>query len=122
MMTKKWLTPSVLTGLAIVLFLPVSHAQFKGPGVSNIVSSVAQAKDANDNEHVVIDGFVINKIRDNKYTFRDSTGEITVEIDHDVFRGREVTPETKLQIKGEIDKDWNKTSIDVDAFEIMSQK
>ena len=121
-MIKKWLASSVTAGLALILFLPVANAQFKGPGVNNVASTVAQAKDANDNDHVVLEGFVINKIRDNKYTFRDNTGEITVEIDHDVFRGKEVKPETKVQIKGEVDKDWNKVSIDVDTIEILATK
>lgn len=53
------------------------------------------------------------------YIFRDSTGDITMEIDDDLWRGEVVTPETKVLIRGEVDKNWSEVTIDADSLQAM---
>jgi uncharacterized protein (TIGR00156 family) len=62
---------------------------------------------------------MIKQSRDKHYTFRDNTGTIEVEIDNEDFRGAKVTPETKVRIVGEVDKDWNSTTVDTDYLEVV---
>ncbi len=45
--------------------------------------------------------------------FQDATGTIHVEIDHDEWGGNAVSPTDLVEIKGEVDKDWNSVEIDV---------
>ena len=56
------------------------------------------------------------KFGDEKYTFKDETGEVVVEIDDEDWRGVKVTPENTITINGEVDKEmFEPTKIDVDS-------
>lgn len=95
---------------------------FKGPGSTPEISTVQQIANLPDDARVTLTGNIVEKItgtRD-KYTFRDDTGTIRVEIDKKHFRGQEVTPETKVRISGKVDKDFGKpTELDVKWLEIV---
>lgn len=107
--------------LVLILAFP-AYAAFSGPGTAVGVNTVAQAKGASDDAPCVITGNIIMKVTggDEKYIFKDSTGQITVEIDDELFVGRDITPDTKIRITGEVDKDMMKDAeIDVQFFEII---
>jgi uncharacterized protein (TIGR00156 family) len=54
------------------------------------------------------------------YLFRDSTGDILVDIDDELFMGRTVTPETVIRIYGEVDNEvFERTKVDVKNMEIL---
>jgi len=61
---------------------------------------------------VTLKGHIINKIgyKKDEYTFKDSSGEIRVEIDHDYFAHHpvEITPKTKLKIMGRVENEFDK--------------
>ncbi|MBQ7585506.1 MAG: YgiW/YdeI family stress tolerance OB fold protein [Desulfovibrionaceae bacterium] len=111
--------------LALVLFLasPVwAQGGFQGPGSSANVSTVAQAKAARDETPVVLTGYIISRAGGDHehYLFRDSSGEIVVDIDDKLFMGRTVTPTTKVRLYGEVDKEMlERVKIEVDQFEIL---
>lgn len=71
---------------------------------------------------VLLDGNITSKIKadGDKYTFRDSTGEIVVEIDDKVFAGSAVTPSTRVRLTGEVDTHivGNKT-VDVKRLDVI---
>ena len=48
-----------------------------------------------------------------RYTFRDESGTVVVEIDHKRWNGVTVGPQDTVEIQGEVDKDWNSVEIDV---------
>jgi uncharacterized protein (TIGR00156 family) len=55
-----------------------------------------------------------------KYLFRDSTGEIRIEIDHDVMPNEPFDDKTKVEITGEVEKDFLKsTEIDVKSIRLL---
>ena len=57
---------------------------------------------------------------DDKYNFRDATGTIVVEIDHEVFAGRTVTPADRVRLSGKLDKEMmDPTKVDVKVLEIL---
>jgi len=57
---------------------------------------------------------------DDKYIFRDATGEIVVDIDDKLFGGRTVTPQTRVRLSGKVDKDlMEPAKVDVKSFEIL---
>ena len=85
---------------------------FSGPSISK--TTVKQAKTLKDDMPVVLEGNIIQHLGKDNYLFRDSTGEITIEIDHNNWNGVTVEPKDVVTIHGETDKDWNSVEIEVD--------
>lgn len=115
---NKTLTATLL-GLTIfsTAALADNHGGFKGPDRTEQVS-VAQALELGDDSQVRLTGVITESLGDEKYRFQDDSGTMIVEIDNDEWRGIEATPDTRLTIWGEIDKDWNETELDVDRVEL----
>lgn len=124
----------ILLVLALVLFLAVSALSagckqaragaggFEGPGDPGPITSVAKAKTARDDSKVVLVGHIVGRAGGDldHYLFRDPTGEIVVDIDDKLFMGRTVTPQTRIRIYGEVDREiFEKIDIDVKRFEIV---
>ncbi|MDR1609223.1 MAG: NirD/YgiW/YdeI family stress tolerance protein [Deltaproteobacteria bacterium] len=121
----------VLLALLVLAFSPTLGAQvglpggpvgqqgggFTGPGLAS--SSVADALKLRDDSYVILKGNIVRHLGKEKFLFRDLTGEITVEIDNDKWRGQNVSPETTVEIRGEIDKDWNSVEVEVDQIAIV---
>lgn len=54
--------------------------------------------------------------------FTDKSGSIVVEIDNEVFAGRQVGPDTQVEIWGKVDKDmFKEPKIDVKRLGIPNQ-
>lgn len=110
--------------LAISMLIAISAlAQtgggFVGPGAGGSATTVQQALSMRDDTPVVLTGKIVSSLGDEKYLFRDATGEIIIEIDDDDWRGITVTPDTTLEIVGEVDKEFmDKTKIDVNSFSV----
>ncbi len=106
--------------LATFTFISQANAQFEGPRAPSLApTTVEQALTMNDDTKVVLTGKIVNNLGDEKYTFKDSTGEITIEIDDEDWRGIKVTPDDTLEIVGEVDKEFNEpTKIDVKSFTV----
>ncbi|MEC6833394.1 NirD/YgiW/YdeI family stress tolerance protein [Photobacterium toruni] len=93
---------------------------FSGPSVGlKTVKSVIDAGMFSDDTPVTLTGHITSSLGDEHYQFTDGTGSITVEIDHDKWFGAQVTPQTKITIQGEIDKEFNHTAIDVNHVRIV---
>lgn len=107
--------------LAICSVVSVASAQmnggFEGPSASKNETTVAEALKLKDEAYVTLTGKIVNSLGDEKYTFKDETGEVIIEIDDDDWHGVKVTPENTITINGEVDKEMFKpTKIDVDSF------
>lgn len=117
---KKFATASVfalvlgLCGSAMAM--NPSTGGFQGPGIAP--STVEQAIGLSDDTPVVLVGQIEKSLGDEKYLFKDASGTVTVEIDHDDWRGLNVTPADTVVIQGEVDKDFFKTEIDVDFISL----
>lgn len=88
-----------------------SAGGFTGPGPA--ITTVEQAKSMRDDTKVTLRGNIIQHLGKDKYLFKDSSGTIHVDIDHDDWMGQTVGPEDTVEIYGEVDKDWNSVEIDV---------
>ncbi|MCG3885601.1 NirD/YgiW/YdeI family stress tolerance protein [Photobacterium leiognathi] len=94
---------------------------FNGPTYGlKTVKEVLDAGMFSDDTSVTLSGHISYSLGGENYTFTDGTGSITIEIEHDKWFGAQVTPETKITIQGEIDKEFNHTSIDVDYVRVVS--
>ena len=101
---------------------PQGAGGFQGPTSAVTVDTVAKAQKSQDETPVTLTGTILERIAggDDKYTFRDSSGQIVVEIDEELFLGRSVTPQTKVRLYGKVDKEMMKTTkIDVKRLDIL---
>lgn len=99
-------------------FQPASNVNggFQGPGLS--VSTVAEALKMSDDTAVILEGKIEKSLGKENYLFSDSTGSVTIEIDNEDWHGLTVTPSDTVIIKGEVEKEFLQTEIDVDSIEL----
>lgn len=98
------------------------YGGFQGPTASVGTDTVAKALKAWDDSPVVLTGNIVQRMAgsDDKYMFRDATGQIIVDIDYELFWGKTVTPNNTVRISGEVDKDmFEPTKIDVKLLEVI---
>lgn len=106
-----------------------SFAAFTGPGDNGVganspISKADQVASAVEDAPCLLEGNVIEQVQGRKdwYTFKDETGTVTIKIGRKQLRYRDITPQTKVRICGEVDiKKDNPTlrKIDVDWLEIL---
>lgn len=75
--------------------------------VVDAIVTVEQIPDMQDNQNVVMTGYIVENLGDEMYVFQDSTGTINVEIEPVILGEMVIMPDTKMKIKGEIDKGDN---------------
>ncbi len=105
----------IFTGLMVTAF--GAHAQYVNPNQSTM--TVAEVLTMRDDTPVVLTGKIDNALGDEKYQFSDGTGSIVIEVDDDSWRNVQITPNDTVQIRGDVDKGWFSTEIDVD--EVIKQ-
>lgn len=90
-------------------------------GLHNSPMTVEKAKGLNDDATVTLRGYITEQRSSDDYTFKDSTGTISVDIDQKHWNGLNVTPNDLVEIEGEVDKDKNSLEIDVKKIRKVSQ-
>ena len=74
-----------LTLLAVIASVSVAKSQttggFEGPSINQNSTTVAEALKLTDEANVTLTGHIVNSLGDEKYTFKDATGEVIVEVD-----------------------------------------
>ena len=81
---------------------------------SVIVKTVDDALNANDDTLVRLDGQIVKQIGKKDFLFKDASGkEIQIEVSKKAWNGETIAPQDNIQIIGKVDKEWNKTDIDV---------
>ena len=82
--------------------------------------SVKEALKLNDDAKVVLEGKIKSHIKSDKYEFVDKNGDvIVIEIGDKKWGNVTANEDTLLKIRGEVDKDFTKTEIDVDSVEVI---
>jgi uncharacterized protein (TIGR00156 family) len=93
---------------------------FTGPSANP--TTVAQALNLRDDTPVIMRGRITRSLGGEKYTFTDTTGSITVDIDRRVWGNLSVGENDMVEIRGEVDREFNRSSgqtiveIDVDSI------
>ena len=82
--------------------------------------SVKDALKLNDDAKVVLEGKIKSHIKSDKYEFVDKNSDvIVVEIDNKKWGNVTANEDTLFRIRGEVDKDFTKTKIDVGSVEVV---
>jgi uncharacterized protein (TIGR00156 family) len=90
--------------ILLSLLATTATAQFTGPGATGQATTVAQLADRRLGSYVTVTGNIVAHQREDYYTFRDESGEIRVEIGNSVWQNREISPDTKVRLLGELDR------------------
>lgn len=112
-----------LTGLIVlsaVLTLP-AFAAYNGPGPASQVKTASDAAKAKDDTPVELTGYLVQSLGDEKYLFRDDSGDVEVEIDNALWRDIEVSSDTKVKLVGEVDDEWQGIEIEIDSMRLVSE-
>lgn len=93
---------------------------FKRGGFINSNQSVSKASEANswlDDQYIILQGHIVKQVGKDDFIFKDSTGEIRVEIERKAWRGQDISLNDEVKLYGEVDKSWEKTEVDIDRVE-----
>lgn len=93
--------------LIFALALTPAAARFTGPQARGQDMTVAAAQNARTDTYIVLTGNIVSHLRENYYVFRDATGEIRLEIPPGAWSGNDVSPETRVRVLGEVDRNWS---------------
>ncbi len=98
-----------------------AFADYTGPNASSgEAMTVQEALNAADDTEGFLEGYIINQLGDEKYTFSDNSGTITIDADDDEFPAQNIDENTMVRIYGEVDASNNEpTEFDVEKIEIM---
>jgi uncharacterized protein (TIGR00156 family) len=106
----------LLVFIGVGMLAASASAQFRDTGPAG-TSSVADVKKAKDETWHTLEGNIVKQLSSEHYTFRDATGEIEIEVEDDAWSGQEVTPQTRVRITGEVDRDFRSVSFEVETLE-----
>lgn len=113
------ITAAVATAAALMMAVAPAQAQFVG-GPSTTITVKQLVDTGRDDQLVTLEGYLVEQVKHEKYTFRDATGTVLVEIDDEVFMGQRVDPKTKVRLEGEFEKDMlEKDEVDVHKLTII---
>ena len=122
MTIKSKSTALLISATAILMYAPgAAQAQYTGPSAQVTANSVADIlKNPVDDQPVMLRGFLVRQVGNEKYMFSDGTGEIRVDIDAKRFAGQQIDAKTKVEIRGEVEKDFLQSpEVDVDTILII---
>lgn len=103
-----------------LLFPVMATAQFSGPVIDRAELTVEQAMEARIGTYANITGNIINRLHEEYYTFRDSTGEIRVEIAENVWQNQQVSPEDEVRLFVEVDSNaFGRRYLWVESLEVL---
>ncbi len=107
-MSKKLFTGLLAAACSFGMLAVSSSASAQYVGPTRITAKTTVKSVLNnpvDDEPVILSGKLTRQLKHDKYEFTDKTGSIEVEIDRDVFAGRQIGPDTTIEIYGKVDKD-----------------
>lgn len=109
-------------GLTAISFSS-AQANYIGPSSIKTIGTVAEIlKDPVDDQRVLLRGYLIKQVGKEKYIFSDGSNQIRVEIDYEVFRGQTVDEKTRVELVGEVEKDFLESpEVDVEVLTILPQ-
>ena len=110
---KKFLSVLMIIGVSTSIAF-AAHGGFKD-SVNPKKSTVSEIQKMNNNSYVSVQGNIVKRISDDKYSFKDATGTITVEIDDDKWGGVNAGTQDKIELVGEVEKKYNSVELDVDS-------
>jgi uncharacterized protein (TIGR00156 family) len=98
-----------------------AHAQYTGPSATVALTTVtAILKAPVEDQDVVLTGVLLKKLSKDKYIFSDGSDQIRVEIDSKYMLNLTLDENTRVEIRGEVEKDFLESpEIDVKMIRVL---
>ncbi|MBM3116950.1 YgiW/YdeI family stress tolerance OB fold protein [Jeongeupia naejangsanensis] len=113
-------TPIVCLALLSGLWLASAQAGYNGPGSeATDVDTAAAALQAPDKTAVSLEGYILRKLKGDRYEFRDKSGAIGIDIDEEQWPKEAVNDRTKVRVIGDIDRALSCIGVSVQSLEIV---
>lgn len=111
---------SVVTSLAVICGAFAANAASSAPENSNKpISQVSEVKNMADESMVYIQGYLIQDLGNEMYTFKDDSGTLTVEIDDDLMDANMYSPTTLVWIAAEVDKQGDIVALEAEEIQFI---
>ena len=113
---------SVLAALGVVFGAVAVNAgtmQNSDASSDKPISHVSAVQNMPEDTMVYIQGYLIQNLGNEMYTFQDDSGTITVEIDGDLLAPTAATPNALVWIAAEVNKDGNVTSLEAEEIQFL---
>lgn len=83
------------------------------------ISQVSDVKNMPDDSMVYIQGYLIQSLGNENYTFQDDSGTMTVEIDDDLMGSNTYSPTTMVWIAAEVNKEGDIVALEAEEIQFM---
>lgn len=111
---------SVVTSLAVICGAFAANAASSASDNSNKpISQVSEVKNMADESTVYIQGYLIQNLGNEMYTFKDDSGTLTVEIDDDLMDANMYSPTTLVWIAAEVDKQGDIVALEAEEIQFI---
>ena len=95
-------------------------APYSGPSSIPLMTVKQVLDSAKDNQHARLQGRIVSHDGGKNYTFADDSGRMPVEISAKRFpQGQTVSAEQRVEIVGEVDKDFRSMEFEVDQVRVI---
>lgn len=112
--------PAGYTGPSNVPQATNATGSYSGPSNVPLMTVKQLLETGRDDQIARLQGRLVSFEGDERYTFEDATGRITVEIDNEDFpAGQSISAEQKVELTGEFDKGLRKTEFEVDRLTLI---
>ena len=106
-------------GLMIFGAFGANAASMASDNSDKPVSQVSEVKNMPDESTVYIQGYLIQNLGNDMYTFKDDSGTLTVEIDDDLMANNTYSPTTTVWIAAEVDKQGDVVALEAEEIQFM---
>ena len=111
---------SILAAAAMIFgATSVNAASMASDNTEKPVSQVSEIKNMPDESMVYIQGYLIQNLGNENYTFQDDSGTMTVEIDDDLMGSNAYSPTTMVWIAAEVDKQGDVVALEAEEIQFI---
>lgn len=111
---------SILAAAAMMFGVTSANAaSMASDNTEKPVSQVSEIKNMPDESMVYIQGYLIQNLGNENYTFQDDSGTMTVEIDDDLMGSNAYSPTTMVWIAAEVDKQGDVVALEAEEIQFM---
>lgn len=111
---------SLMAAVAVIFgSFTANAASSASDNANKPISSVSDVKNMPDDSTVYIQGYLIQNLGNENYTFQDDSGTMTVEIDSDLMGSNMYSPTTMVWIAAEVNKEGDVVALEAEEIQFM---
>ncbi len=108
----------VMLVLVAIMMVSPAYAGFQ-PAGQNAVTGLEVVTKMPDESFVTVEGNIVKQIGKEKYLLKNGNATIAVDIDDELIWNVTITPNDKVRITGEVDRDFRGVELEASRVEII---